>query len=62
MEKAQLLYLLCSQAVNLQLQSHLFPLFPIQSFSFPGFVPVSKSTPSIKDNIILQSEYFTCNG
>ena len=37
-------------------------VFPLQSFSFPGFVPVGKVTPPIQNNAILMSEFFTCHG
>ena len=36
--------------------------FPLQSFSFPGSIPVGKVTPPIQNNAILMSEYFTCHG
>ena len=43
----------------LEIQSVVFPL---QSFSFPGFVPAGKVSPPIQNNAILMSEYFTCHG
>ena len=40
----------------------LIVVFPLQSFSFPGFIPAGKVTPPIQNNAILMSEYFTCHG